>query len=231
MGLLSRSGPWGGTRRAGASAEDGSAVDAPGGRRLFRGHSHTWLTRWVGQAVFLAQAATRSLLCEPRAEMPALWMFTAAFTSRSCSVPHRSHRHRSLASGFCRRSPHAEQSCAGSVDYLGRSGRQLPSTSGCIPGVDSQSTAGFRRRAGPVRGRPVLRTGRFMGRRWTESADTAVRLASALDWEHGGRGLVDLADRLGRTESAVRQRASRLRAVQLEGDVDGPGARAALAAR
>ena len=57
----------------------------------------------------------------------------------------------------------------------------------------------------------------LMGSRWTESADTAVRLAAALDWEHG---LVDLAERLGRTEGAVRQRASRLRAVQLEGDVD-----------
>ena len=41
-----------------------------------------------------------------------------------------------------------------------------------------------------------------------------------VDWEHGGRRLVDLAERLGRTEGAVRQRASRLRAVQLEGDVD-----------
>ena len=60
----------------------------------------------------------------------------------------------------------------------------------------------------------------LMGSRWTESADTAVRLAAALDWEHGGRRLVDLAERLGRTEGAVRQRASRLRAVQLEGDVD-----------
>ena len=60
-----------------------------------------------------------------------------------------------------------------------------------------------------------------MGSRWTESADTAVRLAAALDWEHGGRRLVDLAERLGRTEGAVRQRASRLRAVQLdEGNVD-----------
>ena len=38
-----------------------------------------------------------------------------------------------------------------------------------------------------------------MGSRWTESADTAVRLAAALDWEHGGRRLVDLAERLGRT--------------------------------
>ena len=70
-----------------------------------------------------------------------------------------------------------------------------------------------------------------MGNRWTESADTAVRLAAALDWEHGGRRLVELADRLGRTDAAVRQRASRLRAVQLEGDVDAPGARASLAAR
>ena len=60
----------------------------------------------------------------------------------------------------------------------------------------------------------------MMGSRWTESADTAVRLAAALDWEHGGRRLGDLAERLGRTEGAVRQRASRLRAVQLEGDVD-----------
>lgn len=55
-----------------------------------------------------------------------------------------------------------------------------------------------------------------MGRRWTESEDTAVRLAAALDWEHGGRRLVELADRLGRTETAVRQRASRLRLAQLE---------------
>ena len=59
-----------------------------------------------------------------------------------------------------------------------------------------------------------------MGSRWTETEDTAVRLAAALDWEHGGRRLVELADRLGRTEGAVRQRASRLRAVELEGDVD-----------
>ena len=56
-----------------------------------------------------------------------------------------------------------------------------------------------------------------MGSRWTETEDTAVRLAAALDWEHGGRRLVELADRLGRTEAAVRQRASRLRALQLEG--------------
>ena len=43
-----------------------------------------------------------------------------------------------------------------------------------------------------------------MGSRWTETEDTAVRLAAALDWEHGGRRLVELADR---------QRASRLRAL------------------
>ena len=48
-----------------------------------------------------------------------------------------------------------------------------------------------------------------MGSRWTDTEDTAVRLAAALDWEHGGRRLVELADRLGRTEGAVRQRASR----------------------
>ena len=56
-----------------------------------------------------------------------------------------------------------------------------------------------------------------MGSRWPETEDTAVRLAAALDWEHGGRRLVELADWLGRTEAAVRQRASRLRALQLEG--------------
>ena len=60
----------------------------------------------------------------------------------------------------------------------------------------------------------------LMGSCWTESADTAVRPAAALDWEHGGRRLVDLAEQLGRTEGAVRQRAARRRAVQLEGDVD-----------
>ena len=55
-----------------------------------------------------------------------------------------------------------------------------------------------------------------MPRRWTPSEDIAVRLAAALDWEHGGSRLVELADRLGRTETAVRQRASRLRLAQLE---------------
>ncbi len=59
-----------------------------------------------------------------------------------------------------------------------------------------------------------------MARRWTPTEDVAVRLAAALDWEHGGHRLVDLAERLGRTESAVRQRTSRLRALQLDEDVD-----------
>ena len=58
----------------------------------------------------------------------------------------------------------------------------------------------------------------MMARRWTESEDTAVRLAAALDYEDGGRRLRELADRLGRTEAAVRQRASRLRALQFEGE-------------
>ena len=50
-----------------------------------------------------------------------------------------------------------------------------------------------------------------MTRRWTSTEDTAVRLADALDYEHGGRRMVELAERLGRTEAAVRQRASKLR--------------------
>ena len=50
------------------------------------------------------------------------------------------------------------------------------------------------------------------------------RILPEITWEHGGRRLVELADRLGRTEGAVRQRASRLRALQLEGDArDGLG--------
>ena len=66
-----------------------------------------------------------------------------------------------------------------------------------------------------------------MTRRWTPTEDTAVRLADALDYEHGGRRLVELADRLGRTESAVRQRASKLRRQRLEGDGDGSTAMSA----
>ena len=60
-----------------------------------------------------------------------------------------------------------------------------------------------------------------MARRWTPTEDTAVRLADALDYEHGGTRLRELAERLGRTEAALRQRASRLRAARLEGDVRG----------
>ena len=51
-----------------------------------------------------------------------------------------------------------------------------------------------------------------------------VRLADALDYEHGGGRLCELADRLGRSEAAVRRRASRLRAARLEGNVDAGGA-------
>ena len=50
-----------------------------------------------------------------------------------------------------------------------------------------------------------------MLRRWTDAQDTAVRLADALDYTHGGCRLTELAARFGRTESAVRQRASKLR--------------------
>ena len=63
-----------------------------------------------------------------------------------------------------------------------------------------------------------------MSRRWTPSEDVAVRLAYALDYEHGGGRLRQLAERLGRTEAAVRQRASRLRAARLEGEVGVAGA-------
>ena len=58
-------------------------------------------------------------------------------------------------------------------------------------------------------------------RPWTPTEDTAVRLADALDAGDGGRRLLELADRFGRTEAAVRSRAARLRALRLEGDVDG----------
>ncbi len=47
--------------------------------------------------------------------------------------------------------------------------------------------------------------------------------AAALDWEHGGERLREIACRLGRTEAAVRQRASRLRAAQLDGPVERRG--------
>ena len=57
-----------------------------------------------------------------------------------------------------------------------------------------------------------------MSRRWTPSEDVAVRLADALDYEHGGGRLRELAERFGRSEAAVRQRASRLRAARPEGD-------------
>jgi len=60
------------------------------------------------------------------------------------------------------------------------------------------------------------------------SEDIAVRLADALDAEDGGRRLLELARRLGRTEAAVRRRAWGLRVARLEGgnrlvesDVDG----------
>ena len=59
-----------------------------------------------------------------------------------------------------------------------------------------------------------------MGRRWTGSEDTALRLADALDYGHGGNRLRELADRLGRTDAAVRQRASRLRLERREGSYD-----------
>lgn len=61
----------------------------------------------------------------------------------------------------------------------------------------------------------------MMAPRWTESEDTAVRLAAALDVEAGGQRLCELADRLGRTEAAVRRRATQLRATQPEGDAEG----------
>ena len=55
-----------------------------------------------------------------------------------------------------------------------------------------------------------------MLRRWMPSEDIAVRLADALDAEDGGRRLLEIARRLGRTEAAVRRRAWRLRADRLE---------------
>ena len=68
-----------------------------------------------------------------------------------------------------------------------------------------------------------------MPRRWTPSEDVALRLADALDYELGGGRVRELAGRLGRTEAAVRQRASRLRALRLA--AGGTGGRATLAGR
>ena len=56
-----------------------------------------------------------------------------------------------------------------------------------------------------------------MPRRWMPSEDIAVRLADALDAEDGGRRLLELARRIGRTEAAVRRRAWGLRAARLQG--------------
>ena len=56
-----------------------------------------------------------------------------------------------------------------------------------------------------------------MPRRWMPSEEIAVRLADALDAEDGGRRLLELARRIGRTEAAVRWRAWGLRADRLGG--------------
>ena len=55
-----------------------------------------------------------------------------------------------------------------------------------------------------------------LARRWTESEETAVRLAAALDHEFGGQRTRGPAARLGRTEAAVRQRPPQHRALQVE---------------
>lgn len=72
-----------------------------------------------------------------------------------------------------------------------------------------------------------------MLRRWTETQDIAVRLADALDYEHGGCRLAELAVRFGRTEVAVRQRASRLRLQRADAEpaVSGSGPGGVVAAR
>jgi len=49
------------------------------------------------------------------------------------------------------------------------------------------------------------------------SEDIAVRRAEALDAEDGGRRLLEIARRLGRTEAAVGRRAWGLRAARLGG--------------
>ena len=43
----------------------------------------------------------------------------------------------------------------------------------------------------------------MMARHWTESGDTAVRLAAALDYEDGGQRLRELAARLDRTQAGL----------------------------
>ena len=50
-----------------------------------------------------------------------------------------------------------------------------------------------------------------MTKRWTPAEDTAVWLADSLDYAYGGRRLLEVAERLGRTEAVERQRASKLR--------------------
>ena len=55
-----------------------------------------------------------------------------------------------------------------------------------------------------------------MPRRWMPSEDVAVRLADALDADDGGRRLLELAQRLGRTEAAIRRRAWSLRVARDE---------------
>ena len=83
-----------------------------------------------------------------------------------------------------------------------------------------QTVASSSRRCGPrVAAAPRS------GRRVRDRALDADRghgsgLAGPLDYEHGGRRLVELAEWLGRTEAAVRQRASKLRVARLQ-DRDG----------
>ena len=43
-----------------------------------------------------------------------------------------------------------------------------------------------------------------MTKRWTPAEDTAVRLADSLDYAYGGHRLLEVAERLGRTEATVR---------------------------
>ena len=69
------------------------------------------------------------------------------------------------------------------------------------------------RTARPVGGRAGRAGGSTMTGCWTPSVDTAVRL----DYEHGGRRLAELADRLRRTEAAVGQRASKLGLERVKG--------------